>query len=108
MSDAASNGGAAGGRVGLELGAVQRTMLLPLWGRAEESSRRHPRLVDRAAERIVGAIDYDFGKLARSMSEISRLAWIARSLVFDGIIRRFLTVHPAATVVNIGGACCAI
>lgn len=36
------------------------------------------------------------------MSEITRYAWIARSLHIDQAIRHFLLKHPKATIVNIG------
>ncbi len=86
----------------IELGPVQETLLLPLWGRAVESGRRRPRLSDAAAVEVMEKVDYDFRKLAESMSEISRMAWIARSLAFDGMIRDFLERNPGAVVVNIG------
>lgn len=89
-------------RVPVRLGAIQETLLLPLRGRAVESARRRPRLDDPVARRIVSQIDFDFGRLARTMSEISRLAWIARSLAFDSYIRGFLAANEPATVVNIG------
>jgi O-methyltransferase involved in polyketide biosynthesis len=89
-------------KVQVDLGPVQQTLLLPLWGRAVESARKRPRLVDRTAEQVTSRIDYDFRTIAHKMSEISRLAWIARSLVFDSVIRGFLGRNESATVVNIG------
>ncbi len=89
-------------KIRVELGPVQQTLLMPLWGRAVESAKRRPRLVDRTAERVVSEIDYDFSTIANGMSEITRLAWIARSRVFDSCIRNFLSRHETATVVNLG------
>ncbi len=86
----------------LELGPVQKTLLLPLWGRAVETGKAHPLLVDRAAAGILATLDYDFSTIARNISPISQLAWIARSLHTDRTIRDFLTRHPDATIVNLG------
>ena len=86
----------------LELGSVQKTLLLPLWGRAVETGKARPLLVDRAAADIIAAIDYDFSTIARNISPITRLAWIARSLHTDRTIRKFLARNAGATIVNLG------
>jgi len=85
-----------------ELGNVQKTLLLPLWGRAVETSKTRPLLVDHAAAQIVATINYDFSTIARNISPITRLAWIARSLHIDRTIRGFLERHANATIVNLG------
>ena len=84
------------------LGSVQKTLLLPLWGRAVETRKRKPLLVDAAAVDIVGKLDYDFSTIAANVHPITRLAWIARSLHVDRTLREFLARRPRATVVNIG------
>ena len=86
----------------LELGSVQKTMLLPLWGRAVEAGKARPLLVDRAAVEIIAAIDYDFSTMARNLSPITQLAWIARSVHTDRTIREFLARDAGATIVNLG------
>jgi O-methyltransferase involved in polyketide biosynthesis len=84
------------------LGAVQKTLLLPLWGRAVESRKPAPLLVDVTAVRIIDSTAYDFSTIAANISFISQLAWIARSLHIDRIIRQFLGRFPLATIVNNG------
>ena len=84
------------------LGSVQRTLLLPLWGRAVETKKPHPLLVDPAAVRIIDRLDYDFSTIAANISFVSQLAWIARSLHIDHTIRTFIQQHPKATIVNLG------
>jgi len=86
----------------LELGPVQKTLLLPLWGRAVETVKARPLLVDQTAAAILATLDYDFSTIARNISPITQLAWIARSLHTDRTIRDFLAHHPAATIVNLG------
>jgi O-methyltransferase involved in polyketide biosynthesis len=86
----------------LELGSVQKTLLLPLWGRAVETEKERPLLLDPTAAKIVATLDYDFSTMARNLSPVTRLAWIARSLHIDRAIRQFLEKHPDGTVVNLG------
>jgi len=89
-------------KIDISLGDVQKTLLLPLWGRADETKKEHPLLVDVTAVEIVRKINYDLSPVARNMHEITRFAWIIRSLLMDRIIRQFLQQHPHGTVVNIG------
>ncbi len=81
---------------------MQKTLLLPLWGRAIETGKARPLLVDRTAADILATLDYDFSTIARNISPITRLAWIARSLHTDRTIRDFLARYPDATIVNLG------
>jgi len=85
-----------------ELGSVQKTLLLPLWGRAIETAKPRPLLVDDTAARIISAIDYDFSTIARNTSIITQLCWVVRSLHTDRTIREFLSAQPDATIVNLG------
>jgi len=84
------------------LGSVQKTLLLPLWGRAVETHKAHPLLIDETAVRIIGSLPYDFTTISHGISPITQLSWIARSLHIDRTLREFLDHHPDATVVNLG------
>ena len=89
-------------KIPLELGPIQRTLLLPLWGRAAESRKAKPLLVDHSAMELVRKIDYDFAALAAGLNPASQFGWIARSIQSDRIIRRFLEQYPNGAVVNLG------
>lgn len=89
-------------KIGINLGNVQKTMLLPLWGRAVETQKEHPLLVDRTAREMVERVDYDFSTITSNISPLSQAAWIMRSLYVDDIIKNFLVRRPHGTVVNIG------
>lgn len=89
-------------RVNINLGEVQKTLFLPLWGRAVETKKRKPLLVDETAVRIIDQVDFDFEPIARNMDDLSQIAWIKRSLICDQVIGRFLSAYPEGTVVNIG------
>lgn len=86
----------------ISLGAVQETLLLPLWGRAEETQKNNPLLIDKVAVSIVKDIDYDFSKVNKNISVLSCLSWVARSIYFDKEINYFLDKYPDCSIVNIG------
>lgn len=89
-------------KIKINLGNVQETLLLPLWGRATESQKVRPKLVDKKAVEIINKIDYDFSTIAQNVSWVSQLAWVARCLHVDTAITNFLHLHPRGTIVNIG------
>jgi len=86
----------------INLGSVQETMLLPLWGRAVETQKQKPLLVDNKAVSIINSIPYDFTIIAKNISKLSRSSWVARSIFFDNKIKKFIETYPNATVVNVG------
>jgi O-methyltransferase involved in polyketide biosynthesis len=89
-------------KISIDLGNVQKTLFLPLWGRAYESKKESPLLVDRTALEIIDKVDYDFSTIAQNISPLTQLAWIMRSNYVDEVINNFTAQYPAATIVNIG------
>jgi O-methyltransferase involved in polyketide biosynthesis len=89
-------------KIKIELGSVQKTLLLPLWGRAAETRKPNPMLIDTAAAEIIDKIDYDFSTIISKISFVTQLAWIARSIHIDRTINNFLSAHPEGTIVNLG------
>ena len=87
---------------GINLGSVQETLLLPLWGRAIETQKKKPLLIDNKAVSIINSIPYDFNVISKNISEVVQAGWIARSLFFDNKIKIFIKTHPEATIANIG------
>ena len=77
------------------LAGVSETALLTLKCRAYQA--RHPNAIidDPMAIRLVDAIDFDFDKFGRRKGQEMAL----RSLAFDRAATRYLSRHPAATVV---------
>ncbi|MEM6806547.1 MAG: class I SAM-dependent methyltransferase [Bacteroidota bacterium] len=82
-------------------GTIQETLLLPLWGRAYETRKNKPRLVDRRAQEIIEKTNYDFSNIEKTQA-LSQHSWVARSLHTDKVTREFIQKHPKATIVNIG------
>lgn len=89
-------------KIAVDLGNVQKTLILPLWGRAFESGKEKPLLVDKAAVAIIDKIDYDFATITQNISPLTQQAWIIRSIFTDEVIRAFLSKYPEGTIVNIG------
>ena len=89
-------------RFDINLGNVQKTLFLPLWGRAMETRKKRPMLVDEAAARIIDQVDYDFSQMASKLDDLSQIAWIRRAMICDRVVKNFLKSHPQGTIVNIG------
>ena len=86
----------------IKLGSVQKTLLLPLWGRAIETQKQNPLLIDDKAVSIIKSIPYDFTVISKNINKFVQYGWIARSLYFDNKIKAFIDLYPEATIVNIG------
>jgi len=86
----------------LQLGSIQETLLLPLWGRAIETQKQKPLLIDNKAVSIINSILYDFTVISENINALTRISWIARSIYFDQKIKAFIDVFPEATIINIG------
>jgi O-methyltransferase involved in polyketide biosynthesis len=84
------------------LESVQKTLLLPLWGRAVESKKPQPLLVDPLAVEIAAQLNFDFDAMTRDLTAVTRLSWIFRSLHMDRTAREFLARHVDGAIVNLG------
>ncbi|MFW0793384.1 class I SAM-dependent methyltransferase [Gordonia sp. CPCC 205515] len=82
----------------ITLGEVQETLLIPLYGRAQDAQSRSSMLGDRKAVELVDAIDYDFTKFRGP----SLVGAVLRASIFDQYVREFLDAHPDGTVVDLG------
>jgi len=81
------------------LGAVEETLLIPLYGRAVETRKRRAVLRDPKAVEMVAAINYDWSKFDGANSLQGS---VIRTAMFDEWITSFLRRHPDGTVVEIG------
>lgn len=86
----------------VELGKLQETMVLPLWGRFLESKKSDPLVYDSKAIEIINNMDYDFSKIENKLTEYHALAWAIRSKTMDVAVENFIKKHPKAIIVNIG------
>ncbi len=86
----------------VRLEGVNKTLLLPLWARAKESTQKNPLIIDRQAEGIVKALDYHFNELDESLDRYYQLSQVVRAKMTDDEIRAFIKIHPNATIVSLG------
>jgi len=84
----------------VNLGAVQETLLIPLWARATELEKPDPIIQDPKSVEILEAIDYDFDKFATGKS--SQIGTCLRGMILDNWVRAYLQQHPQGSVVEIG------
>ena len=85
-------------RIAPELGEVQETLLIPLYGRARDARLRRPVLNDKGAAELVDGLDYDFTRFGGPSLSGS----VLRTAILDGWVHLFLAQHPAATVIELG------
>ncbi|MBN2039809.1 MAG: class I SAM-dependent methyltransferase [Spirochaetes bacterium] len=90
-----------GHKISINKGNIQETLLLPLWGRAYETQKTKPRLIDKKAVEIIDRLDYDFSEIEKTQA-MSQHGWVARSLHTDRMALDFIEKHPEAAIVNIG------
>lgn len=83
----------------VDLGVVQQTLLIPLYGRAVETGKKRAVLRDPKAVEMVAAIDHDF---TRFDDPFVLFGSVVRTAIFDCATRAFLAEHPDGTVVEIG------
>lgn len=91
-------------KVKIELGAVQETLMLPLWARALETRKKNPIIRDNYAKDLVDKIDYDFSKLETNpeLAKNQQIQWAIRAYNFDNIVKEFLMHNSDAVIINIG------
>ncbi|MEM8967134.1 MAG: class I SAM-dependent methyltransferase [Bacteroidota bacterium] len=83
----------------LQLGEVQQTLLIPLYGRAEASQPPKPMMHDARASEIVEYLDYDFSQLE---GKSSLKGAVIRTLTYDYLLRELLDSYQQATIVELG------
>ncbi len=89
-------------KIDAPLGSVQKTLFLPLWGRAVEMEKEKPLLVDKTAREVINRVNYDFSQIANNIHPLTRLAWIMRGIYTDSVIQDYIKEFPGGTIVNLG------
>lgn len=86
-------------KIKVTLDGTAETMLQSFYARAKYSQQKGDKFYDAKAVELVKNIDYDFS-LAQGDSTMSN-GVIARTLVFDELVKDFIDRNPECTVVNI-------
>jgi O-methyltransferase involved in polyketide biosynthesis len=88
--------------IDFQLNNTNRTLLMPLWGRAKATRANSRILVDQKAVEIVERLGLDLANFDRVLHPSNELFAIARTRAIDDLARRFIANHPNATVINLG------
>ena len=89
-------------KVRIDLGEVQRTLLIPLYGRAKEYEKEHPLIKDKYAHDIVRQIEFDFEAEFHQLPVQMSINSAIRAFHMDSAISSFISKYPDATIINIG------
>lgn len=81
------------------LNGVQETMLQSFYARALYSKRKNHKFYDAKAIETVNRLDYDFSNAKKD--SLMNSGVIARTIVFDELVRSFIDENPDCTIVNI-------
>ncbi|HTR82072.1 MAG TPA: class I SAM-dependent methyltransferase [Bacteroidota bacterium] len=89
-------------KIKIDLGDVQRTLLIPLFGRAKEYEKEHPLIKDKYAHDIVERLDFDFNDVFKHMPVQISVNSAIRAYHLDAALSAFIKKYPDATIVNLG------
>ncbi len=81
------------------LNGVQETMLIPLAIKASETKRSNARIQDHKAVEIIEQLDMDVSKYDKFMSDEGL---VARTILFDEAMERYIKKYPKAVCISIG------
>lgn len=81
------------------LTGAAETMLQSFYARAKYSRTKNHKFYDAKATELVEKIDYDFSKAEKDSTMSDGV--IARTIVFDELVKDFIDKNPDCTVVNI-------
>jgi len=86
----------------IQLDDIQKTLLMPLYGRARLSMEGNTLLMDNMAVEIVKKINFDFSFIEENTSYAGHIYYSHRARIFDDSILNCIKHHPGATIVNLG------
>ena len=87
------------GKIKPTINGSAETMLQSFYARAQYSKRKNHKFNDAKAVELVDKIDYDFSAAAKDSAMGKGV--IARTIVFDELVKNFIEKNPGCTVVNI-------
>jgi O-methyltransferase involved in polyketide biosynthesis len=97
--------GAAGARLSTGvLQGVSETLLIPLAGRVRESRSAQGAFHDAKGLEIADRIEFDVDRIGQDTLNMAGV--VARTVILDREIRRFLAEHPRTLVINLGAGLC--
>jgi len=87
----------------VHLDGIPKTLLVPLYFRAQERKQPEPLLEDADARRMLEALDVDLSRLDEGFgSRIAAAGTVNRTLLIDDAVCRFQRERPSGVVLNVG------
>lgn len=83
-----------------KLVGVPETLLIPLWARANETSKTQPIIRDERAVVMLAEIEYDFARFQHAC--LSQWGIAVRTRLLDRATQDFLDRQPKSCVINLG------
>ncbi len=86
----------------VKLSSLEETLVVPLWHRARVSKVFPALLNDSKAIELVDHLDYDFSTFKQRFTLQDSVFLAIRARQFDDRVRAYISIHPRASVVNLG------
>ena len=84
------------------LNELEKTMLMPLWGRWSESIKDNGLIYDKKSIEIVEKLGYDFSNIEKVQHPLTRLAWVTRAWNTDKELARYAPKDRPFTTTCLG------
>ncbi|HEX3045968.1 MAG TPA: class I SAM-dependent methyltransferase [Bacillota bacterium] len=78
----------------------KETLLIPLYGKAKESQKKAPLLIDNKAVEIISQIDYNFQSL--KIPEKTNIMMCLRAKLIDNFVKDFLANETESVALHLG------
>ncbi len=79
---------------------MPKTLLIPLWARANESKHRDAIIKDELALEMIKQIDFDFSQFEKEWA--TQLYVVIRTEILDKAVKAFIAKNPDAVIINLG------
>jgi O-methyltransferase involved in polyketide biosynthesis len=84
----------------IELTSVQKTLFIPLVGKAIDNRKKSPILADKKAEEIITHINYDFNLIKNNI--IGNTIFCLRAKIIDTLLKELLKPNKENVVLHLG------
>jgi O-methyltransferase involved in polyketide biosynthesis len=86
----------------VELSSLEKTLVVPLWHRAQANKAHSELLNDVKAIELVNHLDYNFSIFEQRFTVEDSFRSAARARQFDDKLRAYMSTHPDASIMNLG------
>lgn len=87
-------------KITANIGAIQKTLLIPLYARYLISKKKPQTFYDAEALQMVPLIDYDFTKFDKAIGSMN--GSVVRTLHYDKLVQNFIKNNPEGSIIEMG------